>query len=49
LPPVPFRGKRNESAYLAHTRARVAETLGLSEDEVDRQTTANFRRLFFGE
>lgn len=49
LPPVPHRGKRNESAYLAHTRARVAEALGLAEDEVDRRTTANFRRLFFGD
>ncbi len=48
LPPVPFRGQRNESAYLVHTRARVAQALGLSEEEVDRRTTENFQRLFSG-
>lgn len=48
LPPVPHRGQRNESAYLVHTRARVAEALGLSEEEVDRRTTENFHRLFVG-
>jgi len=48
LPPVPHRGKRNESSYLVHTRARVAEALGLDEDEVDRITTENFHRLFSG-
>ncbi len=48
LPPVPFRGKRNESSYLVHTRAKVAEALNLTEDEVDRKTTDNFNRLFAG-
>jgi len=48
LPPVPHRGQRNESAYLVHTRAKVAESLGVSEDEVDIQTTLNFHRLFAG-
>lgn len=46
LPPVPYRGKRNEPAYLTHTRARVAEILGLSSDEVSDRTTANFHALF---
>jgi TatD DNase family protein len=48
LPPVPHRGKRNESAYLIHTRARIAEALGLTEGEVERRTTENFHRLFSG-
>ena len=48
LPPVPFRGKRNESSYLVHTRAKVASALGLTEDEVDLKTTQNFQRLFAG-
>jgi len=48
LPPVPFRGQRNESAYLVHTRDRVAAALELEADEVDRITTENFNRLFDG-
>ena len=46
LPPVPHRGRRNESAYLRHTRARVAEALEMSEDEVGRRTSASFHRVF---
>lgn len=46
LPPVPHRGRRNESAYLRHIRARVAEVLELSEDEVGRRTSASFHRIF---
>ncbi|MFT5233689.1 MAG: TatD DNase family protein [Candidatus Krumholzibacteriia bacterium] len=46
LPPVPFRGKRNESAYMAHTMVKVAELLGMTTAEVDRQTTASFARVF---
>ncbi len=48
LPPVPFRGQRNESAYLVHTCARVATALGLDVEDVDRMTTDNFHRLFLG-
>ncbi len=48
LPPVPHRGQRNESSYLVHTRAKVASVLGMTENEVDIQTTKNFRRLFAG-
>ncbi len=48
LPPVPYRGKRNESSYLVHTRTKVATALGLTENEVDIQTTRNFQRLFAG-
>lgn len=46
LPPVPFRGKRNESGYLAHTLAKVAEILEMDPAEVDRLTTESFERLF---
>lgn len=46
LPPVPFRGQRNEPAYLPHTRDAVAAALGLGPDEIARLTTANFRRVF---
>jgi TatD DNase family protein len=46
LAPVPFRGKRNEPAYVAHTAAVLAETIGMSKEEVAALTTANFFRCF---
>ncbi len=46
LPPVPYRGKRNESAYLAHTLEKVAEILEMDIAEVDRKTTESFVRMF---
>jgi len=48
LPPVPYRGQRNESAYLAHTRDKVAEILEMDPSEVSRRTTASFDMLFGG-
>ncbi len=46
LPPVPYRGKRNESSYLVNTRDKVADILNVSPRQVAAVTTANFRRLF---
>ncbi len=46
LAPVPFRGKRNEPAYVAKTAAVVAEAKGLSATELAAATTANALRLF---
>jgi len=46
LAPVPHRGKRNEPAFVAHTAAVLAETIGLSPEEVAHLTTGNFFRLF---
>lgn len=46
LAPVPKRGKRNEPAFTAHTAACLAETLGVSTEEITRQTTENFYNLF---
>lgn len=46
LAPVPYRGKTNEPAYVTHTAAAVAEIKGISRDELARQTTENFFRLF---
>jgi len=46
LPPVPFRGKRNESAYLLHTAEKVAEIYGMPLAELGTITTNNAVRLF---
>jgi TatD DNase family protein len=46
LTPVPFRGKRNESAYLRYVVERLAEVKECSVEEVAAATTANARRLF---
>lgn len=46
LAPVPYRGKRNQPMYLPAVARAVADTLGLSIDEVEALTDANTRRLF---
>lgn len=46
LPPVPFRGKRNESAYIPLIAAKVAEIKGIPLEEVARTTTENAEKLF---
>lgn len=46
LPPVPFRGKRNESAYVLHTAEKVAEILHLSLAELSKITTENALKIF---
>ena len=44
--PVPYRGKRNEPAYVAATAAALAQALDMSGDELAAATTANARRIF---
>jgi TatD DNase family protein len=46
LAPVPYRGKTNQPAYVAHVAQRIAELKGESLETVGAQTTANFFRLF---
>jgi TatD DNase family protein len=46
LAPEPFRGRRNEPAYVAHVAATLAEVKGLPLAEIEKATTDNFFRLF---
>ena len=46
LAPVPYRGKRNEPAYVQHTLNSLAEAHGLSPEEMAAITTANSCRFF---
>ena len=46
LAPVPFRGKRNEPAYVLKVADRVADLLEKDVDEVKNSTTANAQKLF---
>ena len=46
LSPVPFRGKRNEPSYTAHTAEMGASIYGLDYETFANQTTKNFNRLF---
>ncbi len=47
LAPVPFRGKRNEPAYVVETAKVLGETLGVGFDEIAAITTANARRCYW--
>lgn len=46
LAPVPFRGKVNQPAYVAHVGRALAEIKGLDLEDVARFTTDNFATLF---
>jgi TatD DNase family protein len=46
LAPTPYRGKRNEPAYTAHTTQTGADIYDISYEDFAAHTTANFDRLF---
>jgi TatD DNase family protein len=46
LAPLPYRGKRNEPAYVVETAKVLADMRGVPASEIARQTTENFFRLF---
>jgi len=46
LTPVPFRGKRNEPAYVRYVAQEIADLKGLSFEKVAEITTNNFKKMF---
>jgi TatD DNase family protein len=46
LAPVPYRGKRNEPAYVARIVALLADLHQISGPEMALRTAANFHSLF---
>ena len=48
LTPVPYRGKRNETAYISYVLAKLAEIKQVSREEAAEITTANAQKIFGG-
>lgn len=46
LAPMPYRGKRNESAYVPLIAEKIGDTMQMSKEEIARITTANAEKLF---
>ena len=46
LAPVPYRGKRNESAYVVEVMRKLADIYNVTPEEVENVTNANVKRLF---
>ena len=46
LSPQPFRGKRNEPAYIPYIADKIAQIQGISIEQVAKQTTTNAENLF---
>jgi TatD DNase family protein len=46
LPPEPYRGKRNEPAYVTRVVAKIAEIKGLTVEKVGQLSETNARKLF---
>jgi TatD DNase family protein len=46
LAPIPHRGESNEPSFVRHTAERLAETRGISLEQLGAETSANFARLF---
>lgn len=46
LAPIPFRGRKNEPAYVKYVAQKIAELRGVSFEEMEEKTTDNAKNLF---
>ena len=46
LSPLPYRGKSNEPSYITHTVEKLSKIKNMSKDDVMRNTSENFFKLF---
>jgi TatD DNase family protein len=46
LTPIPFRGKRNQPAYVRYVAEEIANIKGVAFEEVAEKTTSNFKKIF---
>lgn len=46
LAPVPFRGKRNEPAYVRHTAECISKIKDIKYQEIEKHTSSNYFSLF---
>jgi TatD DNase family protein len=46
LAPIPFRGKRNEPGWVAHTLTKLAAARGVDRQALGKATASNTERLF---
>jgi TatD DNase family protein len=46
LPPIPYRGKRNEPSYVVHTALKLAELKVITIDELAQKTSQNAKNLY---
>lgn len=49
LAPVPFRGKKNEPAYVKYVAGEIAELRGVPSEKIEEETTTNAKNLFIFE
>jgi TatD DNase family protein len=46
LAPIPYRGKRNEPAFVKETARKLGELRGLTAEEIGQRTSRNFYKFF---
>jgi len=46
LAPMPYRGKSNEPSYIVHTIHKLSQVMSIPKDEIIKNTTNNFKKLF---
>jgi TatD DNase family protein len=46
LPPMPFRGKRNESSYIIYVARKLAEIMETDVEEIAAITSRNALKIF---